>query len=316
MKRKFFGFLAVLLVLSLCFALFVGCGENTDGNNGGSTDGNGTEAANETKNYPTLSFIPANDGTTYTVKASSVSDTTGEIVVPETVNGKPVTSIARNGFANCTITKITLPSGLEKINQGAFKSCVALTEIVIPDKVTTIPSNAFSNCAELTSVTLGKAVTSVGDSAFYECAKLASVKFDDALTLIDDNAFKGCVALEALKFPTALASIGAEAFSGCTSLTVVKIPASVTSIGDFCFGFNNGSQYPGKLAAVYFYGNVPSGVNQSFGYTWDADEFVAYVPAEYYGAYENADAADWKRCIVTPKKLKSFDPAEKPYDED
>lgn len=299
MKKRITVILSALLALTLSFAFLVGCGE--------------TPAKDETEGYPALTFVPANDGATYTVKAASKDAASGEITIPETVNGKPVTAIASKGFSGCSVTKIALPASLEKIYPGAFSNCASLTEVVIPDKITSVPKNAFYQCTSLISVTLGAGVDSIGESAFEGCAKLESVAFNNALTLIDDNAFKNCSALTEVKFPETLTSLGAEAFSHCTALKTVKLPASVENIGNFCFGYNNGDTYPGELIEAYFYGKVPSGVNQSFGYTWDAEKFIVYVPADYLSAYENADASDWNRCIVKLNKLKAFDPAEKPY---
>ena len=299
MKKQITVILSALLALTLCFALFAGCGE--------------TPAKDETEDYPALTFVPANDGETYTVKAASKDAASGEITIPETVNGKQVTAIASKGFSGCAITKITLPASLERIYPGAFSTCSSLTEIIIPDKIKVVPKNAFFQCTSLARVTLGAGVDSIGESAFEDCAKLESVAFNNALTLIDDNAFRNCNALTEVKFPETLTSLGAEAFSHCAALKTVKLPASVENIGNFCFGYNNGDAYPGELIEAYFYGKVPSGVNQSFGYTWDAEQFVVYVPADYLSAYENADASDWNRCIVKLNKLKAFDPAEKPY---
>ncbi len=299
MKKKLTVILSAMLAVSLCFAIFVGCGE--------------TPAKDETENYPALIFVPANNDTTYTVKAASKNAATGELVIPETVNGKPVTAIVSKGFAGCPITKITLPASIEKINPGAFSGCTSLIEVALPERLASIAKNAFNGCTALKRVIMGNNVDTIGDSAFADCANLESVKFSDTLTFIDDYAFKNCSSLTEVRFPETLTSIGAEAFSHCSALTVVKLPASVRTIGNFCFGYNNGNVYTGNLIEAYFYGNVPDGVNQSFGYTWDAADFKVYVPAEYFSAYENADASDWKRCVVSDKKLKSFDPAEKPY---
>lgn len=74
--------------------------------------------------------------------------------------------------------------------------------------------------------------------------------------------------------------------------------------------------YTGNLIRVYFYGKAPDGIDQSFGYTWDAEGFAVYVASQYYDEYKNANASNWQRCVVKTGILFKFDPANKPFTED
>jgi len=58
-----------------------------------------------------------------------------------------------------------------------------------------------------------------------------------------------------------------------------------------------------------------NGVDQSFGYTWDAEGFAVYVASQYYDEYKNANASNWQRCVVKTGILFTFDPANKPFTE-
>nr|MBR9811084.1 leucine-rich repeat protein [bacterium] len=70
---------------------------------------------------------------------------TGELVIPQTIEGNPVTSIGEQAFGNCySLTNITLPDGLTSIGWAAFAECTSLTSITIPDSVTSIGFGCFT----------------------------------------------------------------------------------------------------------------------------------------------------------------------------
>ena len=63
----------------------------------------------------------------------------GELIIPDTIAGNPVTSIGRQAFSKCTgLTSITIPDGVTSIEDQAFAFCSSLTSITIPDSVTNI----------------------------------------------------------------------------------------------------------------------------------------------------------------------------------
>ena len=295
MKKFLITAALIICILPMTFAL-VACAEK-----------------DETEQYPALTFILTKDDT-YNVKGSANGKEEEEIVIPATVNGKAVAGIALKGFSGFNkLKKITIPQGMDKILSNAFENCSALTEIVIPDSVTVLSTYAFNNCTSLTKAVLGSGLKSVAEYAFAGCGALTELTLPSALETIDDYAFSECSGLSSVRLPETLEAIGKEAFSKCSGISEIKLPASLLQLGDYAFGYNNGSQYPGKLLTAYFYGPLPQGINQSFGYSWDAEGFKIYVPEEHFTAYSTADAADWKRCVITPGLLYSFNPEEIPY---
>ena len=103
--------------------------------------------------------------------AITITDYTGpggNVTIPSTTNGYPVTTIGTNAFYNKT----------------------TLTGVVIPDSVTSIRSNGFYSCSGLTNVTIGNGVTSFGRHAFGSgTSSLTSVCFRGNAPTPDSTLF-------------------------------------------------------------------------------------------------------------------------------
>ena len=71
----------------------------------------------------------------------------GDVVVPDTIDGFPVTCIGDNAFCYCTgLTSITLGNSVTTIGYGAFAGCTGLTSITMGNSITTIRYDVFAGC--------------------------------------------------------------------------------------------------------------------------------------------------------------------------
>ena len=73
------------------------------------------------------------------------------------------------------LTKLEIPSGVDKIGSYSFYKGVNLTSLTIPSSVTSIDRSAFEGCSGLTSLALPSSVTAIGGSAFEGCSGLTSI---------------------------------------------------------------------------------------------------------------------------------------------
>ena len=77
------------------------------------------------------------------------------------------------------VTNITIPNGVTKIGDNAFRGCNKLSSIKIPNGVTKIGDNAFWGCYELSSVEIPDSVTKIGKSALQWCHRLEKVRIPE-----------------------------------------------------------------------------------------------------------------------------------------
>ena len=213
----------------------------------------------------TLTYALNSDGNSYTLSGYSGDKPTGELVIPDSYDSKPVTSIGNEAFSFCTgLTSITIPNSVTSIGNSAFRGCSGLTNTTIGNGVTSIGKWAFTGCTGLTSITIPDGVTSIGERAFYNCSRLTSITIPDSVTSIGSSAFYNCRSLQYNIYDNAkylgnsnnpyvvlikanntsipLCEINEKAkfiydsaFARCTGLTSITIPDSITSIGKGAF---------------------------------------------------------------------------------
>ena len=198
------------------------------------------------------------NGTFTGVSIVGYTGTGGHVVVPDTIDGLPVTAIDERAFNNSSIRSISLPESITAIRASAFKNCTQLTSIELPDSVRYVGESAFAGCTALKSVVLPDKLSSIEEYLFYNCSSLTTIQFPSALLRIeklafprceslvemtlpesvsevDDHAFVGCTSLKRIALPSSLSRIGAKAFSGCTSLESLTLPSSLQQIEDMSF---------------------------------------------------------------------------------
>lgn len=162
------------------------------------------------------------------------SELSGEIVIPETIDGHKVTKIGRSAYAHSNITKVTIPDSVKIIEDRAFFDCKSLIEVVVGVDVVEIGENAFMNCYNLEKVSLNEKMYRLGHSAFSSCYKLTSIVLPDSIELIDKYCFTNS-GLQAIKLPANLYYVSEGAFMGCVDLKEVSVSESVAIIDHLAF---------------------------------------------------------------------------------
>ena len=195
---------------------------------------------------------------------TGVEPTEGELVIPSSLGGCPVTGIGDSAFFACDgLTSVTIPAGVTSIGYAAFWQCSGLTNMEIP-----------------------AGVTNIGSDAFFDCVGLASVTIPFGVELIGNDTFSRCSGLTSLEIPSSVTSIGINAFSGCSGLTSVTIPASVTNIGSGAF------EYCNHLAEIRVdTGNVHYASRDGVLFDKSEDELIVF-PGGKGGSYNIPDGVE------------------------
>ena len=224
--------------------------------------------------FSTTAPVPATD-LTYEITDSGVTVTGyngGELVlvIPDTVEDKPVTAIAENAFKDMgNLKAISIPDSVTSIGKSALAGCKSLTSMKTPVYTCedapyfgaifgaasyetnggfvpaglstlvitggeTIPAYAFYACRGLEALSLPETVTEMGAFAFYGCEALTYITTrDTALTTVGDRAFAGCIALLDLTLPATVTYMGAGMLEGCGKLESLTIPF----VGSYTAGY-------------------------------------------------------------------------------
>ena len=203
------------------------------------------EVYNEIKQYNV-------DGMTFMISGSRVipfsfDNSRTEVVVPDTVEGYPVTDIG-SIFRGSSVTSVTLPKTVRVIAEHAFRDCTALKSITLEDTVTTLSNNAFYNCTSLESVHIktfeqwcNLSIDGYYANPLYYAKNLyvngelvTELTIPESVKAIKPYAFAGGNFTKVIMHD-AITSIGKNAFFECKFLTSALIPQSAKTIGDYAF---------------------------------------------------------------------------------
>ncbi len=132
-----------------------------------------------------------------TITITKYTGTGGDVVIPSTLVGLPVTSIEK----------------------GAFSRNTNLTSLVIPASVTNVAVAALTSCPKLGSITV-------------EVSSLSYTSVDGVLFSKDVSILVQCPGGKAGAYaiPSGVTTMGSGAFWGCDTLVSIAIPSSLVSI--------------------------------------------------------------------------------------
>ena len=152
----------------------------------------------------------------------------GAVVIPDGITNIPWYALQ---YGCSAVTSLTIPAGVETIDDGAFKGLDHLntinlasenTNFVLEDNVLYAKKKAkillFPQLRE-GEYTMPSTITEVGDYQFYNCKNLTGITLSSNLKTIGSYAFSGCSQIKSISIPATVETIKNNAFDGCAALT-------------------------------------------------------------------------------------------------
>ena len=117
-------------------------------------------------NFEYSIFDDKDNGKSVTI--NGYTGTATDVIIPDTIEGYPVTVIFSNAFSNAAITSVQIPSTVTGIGPLAFSGCTSLTSVAFgePAKLESIATNAFNGCSKLSTIRIPASVNYIGFQAF------------------------------------------------------------------------------------------------------------------------------------------------------
>lgn len=211
-----------------------------------------------------FTFNEIDNGKAYSVSKGVVGYLFTIINVPETYNGKPVTTVEGSAFQGCyDLVEVNIPDTIKLIESSAFNTCSSLmnVNIIATDNVDkgnyssingVLINNSEFNGVELKYFPMGRTgeyvipdvVTTI--PKVFNNTKITKITIPASVTAINSMAFYYCRLLTTVVFEPApegveeqALTISADAFKYCASLTSITLPSRITKFNKSIFSMCN-----------------------------------------------------------------------------
>lgn len=149
---------------------------------------------------------------------------TPELIIPDSINGRSVTSIVSGAFEGnneLTALDFSKTNSLNRIGAYAFQDCNGINQpLVLSESITEIENRAFQGCSSIPSVTINSTVTTIPNQCFNNCTSLVNAELPEGVERINAWAFANCTSLEYVNIPSTVSFISDYAFNGDSTLTL------------------------------------------------------------------------------------------------
>lgn len=192
-----------------------------------------------------------------TEKGYYIDEYTGNakiVMIPEELDGKKVTGIEYDAFANNNnFEEIVFSSGITEIESYTFSVAYSLKKVTLNEGLTKIEDHAFINCENLSEIVIPSTLKAIGNYAFCACSSLKEIQLPEGLNEIGYTVFGNC-AFESITFPSTVKFLDQSVVDDCYNLKSVYIMGADTVIDEYAISDSPNAViygYSGSTAEAY-----------------------------------------------------------------
>ena len=256
------------------------------------------------KQKTTLKYCISQDKKSYCVTGVK-NLINGEIVIPSTYRGLPVTTIKKYAFNNCNSLKsLVIPETVNYFEDEVFDSYEGFENVYYLGTIeswldisfeTTSSSPMHSalyfyikdnnnNWYTPKEIVIADTVKNIKDFSFYGFEDLETVVIGNSVETIGVGAFCVCSSLQKVIIPNSVKRIEFIAFSSCVNLKEVKLPESLEVIGMDAFSRCE------SISEVYIPSSVTSIGSNAFSEDYGIKSIVVDKNNKVYDSRDNCNA--------------------------
>lgn len=162
-------------------------------------------------------------------------ETITDLVIPEEIDGLPVTAIMRYAFQSNSLESITIPESVKTIGYYSFSLCKNLKSVKLPKSLEVMEMHAFELCSSLETVEFPDSFIEIHAKCFDETPWLKAQRNKDPLVVVNGALIDGRTAKGDIKVPSTVKYVSPAAFAFNEDITSAVFPSSVKKLCDNTF---------------------------------------------------------------------------------
>ena len=145
---------------------------------------------------PASDFAYTADGGEVTI--TEYIGTSEHVLIPDTIDGLPVTALGHRAFYEKTVTTVVVPDSVTEIGAACFSGDNYLVSLKLPDGLKRLPPASLESCMRLYDFDLPQSLEKIYSSVFEFNYYLTHLTLPSCLTEIEQQNFIGLYGLQSL----------------------------------------------------------------------------------------------------------------------